>query len=172
MITDDVASGWGKLKAYHPYTTAGYGIQPDISALGKSLTAGYTPLGAAVCNQKVGDVISAKGAWNYNHTWQPSMMGIYIMLNVYDYIEKHKLMEQAHVIESKLRDLGDHFKRVGIVSDSRASGLFLSLDAKKETAHTGLSSRFLRNNIRVCAPLIADNYYFNELEGYIHNAST
>ena len=62
MITDDVASCWGKGGSYHPYQTFGYGVQPDISALGKSLAAGYAPIGAAVCTSKVGDVI--KDSWN------------------------------------------------------------------------------------------------------------
>ena len=52
-----------------------YDVQPDIAALGKSLTAGYTPLGCSVANKKVGDVIKNKD-WEFGHTWQPTMTGI------------------------------------------------------------------------------------------------
>jgi len=166
MITDDVASCWGKTGTLHPYQSIGYGIQPDISALGKSLTAGYAPLGAAVCNKKVGDILNKPGAWNYNHTWQPSMMGIYIMLNVYDYIMRHELLDNVANIETKLREIASELD----IDSYRVQGCFFALDAKTE--HTGLSSTLLPNNIRGCAPLIASNNYFGDLRNHLNGLRT
>ena len=164
MITDDVASCWGKTGSLHPYKTLGYGMQPDISAVGKSLTAGYAPLGAAVCNKKVGEVIREPGAWNYNHTWQPSMMGIYIMLNVHKYITEHKLLEEVPEIETQLMRIADELD----IDSYRVQGCFFALDAKKETKHTGLSSTILKNNIRGCAPLTANYKYFEDLRTHLN----
>lgn len=167
MITDDVAACWGKLKAYHPYKSVGYNIQPDISAVGKSLTAGYAPHGAAVCNKKVGEVINQKGNWNYNHTWQPSMIGIYLMLNVHKIIERDNLLENAIWIESQLISIFQSMLEKGMIDNYNVNGTFFSVDAKKETPHVGLSSTILKNNLKGCAPLIANNLYFEDLKEYI-----
>ena len=166
MITDDVASCWGKTGSLHPYQTVGHGVQPDISAVGKSLTAGYTPLGAAVCNKMVGDVLRMPGVWNYNHTWQPSMMGIYIMLNVYDYITENNLLEKVPLIESQLSRLAAEFD----IDSYRVQGCFFALDARGETEYTGLSSTILKNNIRGCAPLTADHTYFEDLRTHLYGS--
>lgn len=164
MITDDVASGWGKSCSYYPFETFGYGIQPDISAVGKSLTAGYAPMGAALCNKKVGDVIQTKGAWNYNHTWQPSMVGIYLMLNVKQYIEERSLMDNSKIIARKLDDFGKELVKLGHIDRYRSNGLFLVLDCNDNNRKSGLSSK---NKLRICAPLIADETYFQDLKEHI-----
>ena len=170
MITDDVAACWGKTKSLHPFKTIGYNIQPDISALGKSLTAGYSPLGAAVCNEKVAEVIGAKGAWNYNHTWQPSMVGIYLMLNTYDYITGNFLISHTDWIEEGLKSLGKKIYDEGYIDSYRVTGTFFAFDSKKEISvpHTGLSSTLFKNNIRGCAPLIASPEYFKDLKEHLY----
>jgi adenosylmethionine-8-amino-7-oxononanoate aminotransferase len=172
MITDDVAACWGKTKSLHPFQTIGYNIQPDISALGKSLTAGYAPLGAAVCNKKVGEVISVKGAWNYNHTWQPSMIGIYLMLNVYDFIVDNSLLSYTNHVEDSLRYLGQKLLDENHIDNFRVVGTFFAFDVKKEAEHTGLSSTLFKNHIRGCAPLIASPEYFRDLEDYLYGSYT
>lgn len=172
MITDDVAACWGKTKSLHPFQTIGYNIQPDISALGKSLTAGYAPLGAAVCNEKVGEVISAKGAWNYNHTWQPSMIGIYLMLNVYDYIMDNLLLSHTNYIESSLISFGQGLRESGYIDSYRVVGTFFAFDSKTDADHTGLSSTLFKNNIRGCAPLTASPDYFKDLEEHFYGSQS
>lgn len=172
MITDDVASGWGKSCSYHPYQTFGYGIQPDISAVGKSLTAGYAPMGAALCNEKVGDIVSQPGVWNYNHTWQPSMIGIYMILNVKEYIEKNNLITNSEVISRKLNAFADELLHQGHIDNYRINGLFLALDVKdKVDSVSGLSNTKGNNaKIRICAPLIADDSYFINLKDHVRGS--
>ena len=174
MITDDVASGWGKSCSYHPFETFGYGIQPDISAVGKSLTAGYAPMGAALCNKKVGEVLRERKAWNYNHTWQPSMMGIYIMLNVKEYISKHNLMENSRLISEELKNLALQLSFEGYIDSYRVNGLFLALDLKDEVKFvSGLShSQGNSKKLRICAPLIANDQYFKDLKDFFYGSYT
>jgi len=167
MITDDVASCWGRSKAYHSYQTLGFGIQPDISAVGKALTGGYAPLGAALCNERVNSVISEPGVWKYPGTWQPSMIGIYLMINTYDYIEKNNLIQKSNQIENKNIALGEKILSEGLINNYRASGTFLALDVKTQAPSVGYSSSKGNNNLRVCVPLIADETYYKELEMYI-----
>lgn len=168
MITDDVASCWGKSCSYHPFQTFGYGIQPDISAVGKSLTAGYSPLGASLCNEKVGSIISQPGSWNYNHTWQPSMMGIHLMINTYNYIEKYDLMNNSFLIENELNVFGAHLLAKDLIYNYRVNGLFLALDMKARVNTNGLSSsQGSEKKIRICAPLNATESYFKLLRVYV-----
>lgn len=164
MITDDVASCWGKANAYHPYQTFGYGIQPDISAVGKALAAGYAPIGAALCNSKVGDMI--RDSWNFNHTQHPYMLGIYMMLNTYDYIEKHGLM--SNNITQRLTEVGDQLVSEGVLTNYRCDGLFISCDHIKKAPHSGLSSNFNDVTINICAPLTANDQYFSDLKDYMY----
>jgi adenosylmethionine-8-amino-7-oxononanoate aminotransferase len=163
LISDDVASCWGKTKAYHPYQTIGYGIQPDISALGKSLAGGYVPMAAAVCNEKVGKVISKPGVWKYPGTWQPSMAGIYLMIKTYNYMEKYGLIGNSYNIEERLKNIGMELLEKGKITDYRVSGGFFAFDMN-HINNAGYSSTKNPYVVKGCAPLIADDFYFEELK--------
>ena len=169
LIVDDVANGWGKCKAFYSYETFGRGVKPDIVAVGKSLAAGYTPIGASVCNNKVGSVISKPGKWNFNHTHQPNMAGITMMINTYNYIQEHNLMGHASVIERRLQDMAfDMIKKKKIVS-FKSAGLFLTLKYSDDlNVSVGLSTQVNRNKLRICAPLIANDQYFDELKEVLY----
>jgi len=168
MISDDVASCWGRSKAYHSYQTIGFGVQPDISAVGKALTGGYAPLGAALCNERVNEVISKPGVWKCPGTWQPSMIGIYLMLNTHDYIEKNSLIQKSNDIEKKNITLGEKILSDGLIDNYRVSGTFLALDIKTKAPSVGYSSSKGNNNLRICVPLIANETYYKDLEKYIY----
>lgn len=165
MITDDVASCWGRCKSYHTYNVSGYGIQPDISAVGKALTGGYAPLGAALCNNKVGEVISQPGVWKYPGTWQPSMVGIHLMINTYEYMQKRNLIGASYIIEENLIKLGNKLLEKEIIDDYRVHGTFFAFDLKQEVEDSGYSStKTEENTIKGMAPLIANEEYFEELQ--------
>jgi adenosylmethionine-8-amino-7-oxononanoate aminotransferase len=168
MITDDVASCWGKTKSYHPYQTIGYGIQPDISALGKSLAGGYVPMAAAVCNEKVGSIISKPGVWKYPGTWQPSMAGIYLMLKTYQYTEKYNLISKSYDVESNLKKIGSDLLSKKKITDYRVSGALFAFDMKSDLSSTGYSSTKTPKILKGCAPLIADDSYYQELREYVY----
>lgn len=165
MITDDVASCWGRCKSYHTYNVSGYGIQPDISAVGKALTGGYAPLGAALCNSKVGDIISKPGVWRYPGTWQPSMVGIHLMINTYRYMQERNLIGASYIIEENLIKLGNKLLEKEIIDDYRVHGTFFAFDLKQSVKGVGYSStKSNTNTIKGMAPLIATEEYFEELQ--------
>ena len=93
-------------------------------------------------------------------------MGIYIMLNVYDYIMRHQLLNNVIKIEVALREIASELS----IDSYRVQGCFFALDAKTE--HTGLSSTLLPNNIRGCAPLLANNIYFQDLRDHLNGLRT
>lgn len=160
MLVDDVAVCWGKngtMFGWQPY-----GVQPDISALGKALTAGYSPLGAAVCNEKVREVLSAR-SWDHGHTWAPNMQGVAASLVATKKIEG--LLTRVPYIKQQLEYIAQDF---GL--NYRGDGLFMCMDTPRNITLGQLSSAGLAatipglNCVKVIAPLIADDEYFYELK--------
>lgn len=159
MIVDDVALCWGKMGTMFGYQA--YGVQPDISALGKALTAGYSPLGAAVCNKRVDDVISRR-SWDHGHTWAPNMQGVAASLAATKKIEN--LLSRVPMIQQELKKVAD---TLGL--NYRGDALFACFDTPRMVTLAELSENGLAgtipglNSIKVISPLIADDEYFGEL---------
>jgi adenosylmethionine-8-amino-7-oxononanoate aminotransferase len=161
MIVDDVAFCWGTngtIFGYEPY-----GIQPDICAIGKSLTAGYSPLGAAICNAHVSKELDPR-AWGHGHTWQPNMAGVAAALEATKQIKT--LLPQAVKIEHQLRDIAHRLNL-----NYRGANTYCMYDFDRtismaELFSVGKLAASLEggNAVKVFAPLTADNEFFAELE--------
>lgn len=167
MITDDVATGFGKMGAIHTHTVNGGGVQPDISCLGKAITAGHAPLSAAVCNSKVKDVI--KNSFDYGHTYCPYMGGIGAMRAVKKIYERDKILERVPKINSNLNKMADKLLNQGLIRSYRSAGVMMSLDltenfqAQKQHQF-GLSGKLAEvKNLYLCAPLNSDEKYMEEI---------
>jgi adenosylmethionine-8-amino-7-oxononanoate aminotransferase len=167
MIVDDVACGFGKMGTIHTHKANGGGVQPDISCLGKAITAGHAPLSAAVCNKKVKDVII--NGFDYGHTHCPYMGGIGAMRAVKRIYERDKTLDNVPKINTWLNDMGNRLLEHGLIESYRTSGVMMSMDltdkfqAKKQHKF-GLSGKLAEvPNIFLCAPLIADEAYMEEI---------
>lgn len=175
FITDDVAVCWGKSLSYFGFSTAGYGVQPDITACGKSLSAGYAPIGFAACNARIAEVLSSN-EWGWGHTWQPYMAGIGAMKKVRELIQTGNLFKTGKDVVSKLNELAVDLSNKGYITGYRQQGLFLALDCKDKT--TGVMNKLIRagmisstqqdNSIKIIANFIADDEYFNELKARLY----
>lgn len=171
IVTDDVASCWGKAKSYHSYKRLmPNGMQPDISAVGKAITAGYAPLTAAVASKEITQVV--QGKVNYSHTFQPYIGGIAAMKATTRIIERDKLFTKSEWIQDELNRIGNALKDKGIIPSYTAYGTCAAFDLehkdigkKLKDIYYGVSSDMSVNpNFRVCVPLIADQEYFDCLE--------
>ena len=160
MIVDDVAVCWGKngtLFGWEPYK-----IQPDISAIGKALTGGYSPLGAAMCNQKVNNVLTLH-SWDHGHTWAPNMQGVSAALTATKKIQS--LLHRVPIIHNELCNIADEFNL-----NHRGENLFMCYDTDFDVSIADLSSigklagtNIGINSIKLIPPLIADDEYFTAL---------
>ena len=167
MILDDVALCWGKMGTMFGWENSS--IQPDITALGKSLTAGYSPLGAAACNKKVYDVLS-QHSWDHGHTWSPNMQGVAAAIAATEKIENSlpKISNIRKEIESIGRKLGFNV---------RGEGLFVCYETPKNISLAELSSAGLAATIpgsfciKMVVPLIADLEYFDTLKTNLQKIS-
>jgi adenosylmethionine-8-amino-7-oxononanoate aminotransferase len=159
MIVDDVAFCWGTNGTMFGYES--YGIQPDICAIGKSLTGGYSPLGAAVCTESVRKTLNIQ-SWAHGHTWQPNMSGVAAALSA-----TQQIRSQLHLvpeIERRLQDIADELDL-----NSRGANTYRTYDFDREISLSDLNDVDFAaslpgyNSVKVFAPLTADDQYFDQL---------
>jgi adenosylmethionine-8-amino-7-oxononanoate aminotransferase len=160
MVVDDVAFCWGTNGTMFGY--AAYGIQPDICAIGKSLTGGYSPLGAAVCTEAVRQTLNIQN-WNHGHTWQPNMSGVAAALSATQQIQS--LLPRVPEIEQRLQSIADELDL-----NSRGANTYCTYDFDREVSLSDLNNVGFAaslpgyNSVKVFAPLTADDQYFDRLK--------
>ena len=170
LIVDDVMGGMGKLG--YKFSQERYGVQPDIVALGKALTGGFSPLSCACTVGRISDVI--KDQWDYGHTWQPNMAGVGAALAVWEIFDTKKILE----IEDQLTMLGAKLTAMGLVRNYVVIGLIFSyklttpISADTYVKHGLTGGPDVKYSISGCAPAIADAEYFKEFETRLINALT
>jgi adenosylmethionine-8-amino-7-oxononanoate aminotransferase len=170
LIVDDVMGGMGKLG--YRFSHDRYAIQPDIVALGKALTGGFSPLSCACAVERISVVIKDK--WDYGHTWQPNMAGVGAALAVWEIFDSKNILD----IEDKLTILGAKLKAIGLVTDFVVIGLIFSyklttpITSDTYVKHGLTGGPDVKYSISGCAPAIADAEYFREFEARLLNALT
>lgn len=172
LIIDDVMGGMGKLGEVFSHTK--YGIQPDISVLGKALTGGYSPLSCACVSKEIAETI--KDTWEYGHTWQPNMMGVAAALASLELLDNNTIIE----LEYKLNEMYNRLIAGQFITGYLVNGLLSEFKinpaiSPKDLHKSGLTCNQLNNqltSITICTPMIADDEYFTELEKRIIIATT
>jgi adenosylmethionine-8-amino-7-oxononanoate aminotransferase len=170
LIIDDVMGGMGKLG--YRFSQERYGVQPDIVALGKALTGGFSPLSCACAVERISDIIKDK--WDYGHTWQPNMAGVGAALAIWEIFDNNKILE----IEDQLTMLGAKLTAMGLVRDCVVIGLIFSyklttpISADTYVKYGLTGGPDVKYSISGCAPAIADAEYFKEFEARLLNALT
>ncbi|MEH7388444.1 aspartate aminotransferase family protein [Bacillus sp. JJ1521] len=128
FIADEVMTGMGrtgKMFALEHWKT-----QADIIALGKGMSAGYTPVAATLVNEKVMEPIQ-KGSKLImsGHTYSANPQSTAVALAVVNYIETHNLVEksekQGKYLITKLLELQ---KVHPIIGDVRGKGLMCGIE--------------------------------------------
>ena len=167
MVVDDVAFCWGTNGTMFGY--ASYGIQPDICAIGKSLTGGYSPLGAAVCTETVRSTLNIQ-SWNHGHTWQPNMSGVAAALSATRQIQS--LLLRVPEIEQRLQRIADELDL-----NSRGANTYRTYDFDREVSLSDINNVGFAaslpgyNSVKVFAPLTADDKYFDRLKDGLQRLS-
>jgi len=137
MILDEVMSGVGRTGKWFAYQH--HAAVPDIIALAKGLSAGYFPVGAAVVQEKIYDVIANNsGIFGSGHTYGGNPVAAAVTCGVLDYLKKNELVERCadmgQYLAAKLQTLASH----PTVGDIRGRGLQRGIEfvRDKETKET------------------------------------
>ena len=128
FIADEVMTGIAR-------TGAMFGMQhfdalPDLMALGKGMSAGYTPIAAALVQDHVMEPI-LKGSKSImsGHTYSANPQSAAVALAVLAYIENHQLVEAAKAkgsyLLARLRQMAEQCE---IIGDVRGKGLLLGIE--------------------------------------------
>jgi len=132
FIADEVMTGVGR-------TGKNFGIDhwqvvPDLMALGKGMSAGYTPMAAAMVSDEIIKTIAAgSGLIMAGHTYSANPQSAATSLAVLQYVEKHRLIERSaamgQYLLQGLQRIADEFPLVG---DARGLGLLCGIELVKD----------------------------------------
>lgn len=128
FIADEVMTGIARCGT--PLGINHWNVLPDIIALGKGLSAGYTPMAAALCTETVLEPI--KNGSNFimsGHTYSANPQSAATALAVLRYVRKHGLIERSKengtYLKTKLKSLFNHFACIG---DVRGAGMMVGIE--------------------------------------------
>ncbi|NGQ97072.1 aspartate aminotransferase family protein [Brevibacillus sp. SYP-B805] len=94
FIADEVMTGIGRTGRH--FGIDHWGVVPDLMALGKGMSAGYTPMAAAMASEEIiGTIARGSGAIMAGHTYSANPQSAATSLAVLRYVEKHHLVERA-----------------------------------------------------------------------------
>lgn len=132
FIMDEVMAGSGrtgkKMASEH------FEAKPDILVVAKGLSSGYTPIGAAVCNDKIFDAIMINGTGHFvhGHTYAGNPLSCGIANKVMEIIEREKYIENCAIQGEYLMKKLQALYQYPIVGDIRGKGLMIGIEFVKD----------------------------------------
>lgn len=128
FIMDEVMAGTGrtgkKMASEH------FDAKPDILVLAKGLSSGYTPIGAAVANNKIFETIMLKGSGNFihGHTYAGNPLSCGIADKVMEIIERENYINNCAIQGDYLLEKLENLYEYPIVGDIRGKGLMIGIE--------------------------------------------
>ncbi|MGG1864451.1 aspartate aminotransferase family protein [Bacillus safensis] len=128
MIADEVMTGFGRTGKM--FAMEHWGVVPDIMVLGKGMSAGYSPIAAAVsADHVIEPILSGSGAVMAGHTYSGNPLSAAVSLAVIRYMKKHQLSERADLSGRYLMNaLKDLQTKHSIIGDVRGKGLLIGIE--------------------------------------------
>jgi adenosylmethionine-8-amino-7-oxononanoate aminotransferase len=147
FIADEVMTGLGRTGKM--FAMEHWGVQPDILALGKGLTSGYTPMAATVASDRViKPILQGSKIVMSGHTFSANPLSAAVSLAVIEYVEKHNLVEAAkekgHYVMKKLTELKEHSP---IIGDVRGKGLLIGMELAQNVKSNTLIQKAMKNGL-------------------------
>ena len=163
LILDEVMCGMGRTGSLYAYEQEG--IEPDILTIAKGLGAGYQPIGATLCTDKIYQAIeNGSGFFQHGHTYVGHPVACAAGNAVVNAIVNRGLLDKVNVQGAKLKQrLVEQFGEHPHIGDIRGRGLFLGLeivsDRESKAAFSpslGLNKRFKKAAFEaglICYPM-------------------
>ncbi|MFD3450036.1 aspartate aminotransferase family protein [Microbacteriaceae bacterium 4G12] len=128
FIADEVMTGLGRTGKW--FAMEHWDVTPDIMALGKGMTAGYTPMAATVVSDRVMEpILQGSKSVMSGHTFSANPLSAAVSLAVIEYMEKHQLPQAAaqkgEYVREKLEALQQKYTSIANV---RGKGLLLGME--------------------------------------------
>ncbi len=128
LIADEVMCGAGRCGTWRALERDG--VEPDIMSVAKGLAAGYLPLGAAIYNKKVHDVI---GVPMTGHTFTGHTASCAAGVAVQKIVTREKLLQRVSANETKIKSmLAEALSSTDSIGDIRGRGHFIAVELVKD----------------------------------------
>ncbi|WP_270181966.1 aspartate aminotransferase family protein [Alkalihalobacillus sp. CinArs1] len=133
FIADEVMTGLGRTGKM--YAMEHWGVQPDIIALGKGMSAGFTPMaGTLVSDRIIETIYNGSKIVLSGHTFSANPLSSAVCLAVFDYLERNNVIKNVE-------QQGDHLMKglvklksfFPIIGDVRGKGLLTGIELVKDT---------------------------------------
>lgn len=101
IIIDDIFMGGGKTGNYIGWKHMN--IEPDISTMGKAITAGFFPLSMVLYNKRVEDSLPTDFKWEHGFTYNFSLAGIACAMKYLEILERDKFLDNHDQLVTRAR---------------------------------------------------------------------
>ncbi|WP_042346671.1 aspartate aminotransferase family protein [Bacillus massiliigorillae] len=134
FIADEVMTGMGRTGSI--LACEQEGVVPDLVALGKGLSGGYTPIAATLVSDKVMEPIKkGSGSIMSGHTFSANPLSCATSLAVIDYIEKHNIISQVEQKGEHIRNGLLKLQKIHhFIGDIRGKGLLIGIECVSSAA--------------------------------------
>ena len=127
MISDEVMTGLGRTGKN--FGCQHYGTHADILACAKGISGGYLPLGAILAHERVLAPLRERNVPFFSgQTYACTPLAGAVGEAVLEYIQKHRLVENAAKIGAALKEKLESLKELPWVGDVRGEGLLLGIE--------------------------------------------
>lgn len=145
LITDEVITGIGRTGTW--FASDHDDVTPDLIAIAKGMTSGYTPMGAVLMRERIVKAMrEGSGSAPFAHTFSANPLSAATCLAVMRYIEDHDVLanvkRRAVELEVGLRRLA---QKNAVMTKVRGRGLLWGFDLHEPNAATtpGINSMFV-----------------------------
>jgi adenosylmethionine-8-amino-7-oxononanoate aminotransferase len=128
ICLDEVVTGMGRTGTW--FAADRLPFVPDVITTAKGLGAGYAPVGAVLCREKVyAAVAEGSRSFELGHTWDGAPLPCAVGLAVVRYLREHELVERVRAEGPRLLEsLREALAGSEIVAEVRGRGFLLGID--------------------------------------------
>lgn len=146
LVSDEVITGMGRTGKW--FACEHDGVVPDIIAIGKGMTSGYTPMGGVLLRSSIADALGDKVRL-FGHTFSANPLSAAVCLAVVRYMTQHGILEnvtaRARQLEEGLRSLSGRYPWM---ADVRGRGLLWGFEFVKDPSTREPLDSASQSNIR------------------------
>lgn len=128
FISDEVMTGCGRTGSF--LALSQWGVEADIVAIGKGLSAGYAPIAATLISEKIMEpILHGSKVIMSGHTFSGNPLSATAALAVLKLIDSENIIEGVEQKGTYLRNLLERYKsEFSFIQDIRGRGLMLGIE--------------------------------------------
>ena len=136
LISDEVICAFGRLG--HTYGAGRYDYLPDMIAVAKGLTSGYSPLGALICSDRLMEpFLQGTSTFTHGVTFAGHPVSCAVALANLDLFEAEDILGHVRANEPVFRAALGTLEDLPIVGEVRGAGFFYAIELVKDKATRG-----------------------------------